>query len=156
MWFLTHFPLVSLVKAMPKSAVRRARREQREANANANVSRGSTDGPPPGGTLKLKWKATNVVIQPSSSFSLPVSLTQSGSTLKWNFQTLDYDVCFGVIHVDEKGTSTELVPITRCESHQHVCEGFLQIQKVRRARSVCARECPQMLGDWRTMEGESG
>ena len=124
---------------MPKSAVRRARREQREANANARVSRGNADGSPPGGTLKLKWKATNVVIHPSSSFSLPVSLTQAGSTLKWNFQTLDYDVCFGVIHVDEKGTSTELVPITRCESHQHVCEGFLQIQQVR-AR-VC-RECP--------------
>lgn len=60
--------------------------------------------------LLIPVSSKSVVIVAGSSFSLPVSVYRTNCVIQWEFQSIKYDVLFGILKVDEMGGEWVLRP----------------------------------------------
>ena len=62
-------------------------------------------------TTLIPISSKSVVIVAGSSFSLPVSVYRTNCVIHWEFESVKYDVLFGILKVDEMGENGSYNPI---------------------------------------------
>lgn len=63
-------------------------------------------------TTLIPVSSKSVVIVAGSSFSLPVSVYRTNCVIQWEFQSIKYDVLFGILKVDEMEENGSYDPLS--------------------------------------------
>ena len=82
-------------------------------------------------TTLIPVSSKSVVIVAGSSFSLPVSVYRTNCVIQWEFQSIKYDVLFGILKVDEmeeNGSYDPILPLSQYSPDEVHC-GKLSIEE---------------------------
>ncbi len=82
----------------------------------------------------IRYKATQIVIQPGHSYDLPVDIPSAGSLLQWHFQIAELDIAFGI---QDNASGEWIVPLNRDnDSTEFFSSGKLTIEHAGSLRFV--------------------